>query len=83
MLPDLAPQVLALLERIRQQDAGEIEPPVIALSGQVGRRGAAEAGGAAEEEGGQDGQEEDDVDIVDDLDVSAARLPPACLPLTI
>jgi hypothetical protein len=71
--------VLALLERIRQQDAGEIEPPAIALSGQPGRRGAAEAGGDLEGDGGEAGEGEDDVDIVDDLDVSAALLAPSML----
>lgn len=69
--------MLALLERIRQQDAGEIEPPAIALSGQVGRRGAAGAGGDWEEEGGEVGGE-DDSDTVDDLDVSTACLLSAC-----
>ena len=50
-------QVLALLDRIRRQDAGEIEPPAIA----IGRRGSAE-GEEDEEWKGVD-------DVVDDLDV--------------
>ena len=51
-------QVLALLDRIRRQDAGEIEPPAIA----IGRRGSAE---------GDEGEWEGSDDVIDDLDVRA------------
>ena len=33
---------MALLDRIKKQDAGEMEPPPIALSGQVGANPASE-----------------------------------------
>ena len=35
-------QVMAILDRIKQQDAGKIEPPAIALSGMVGAKPASE-----------------------------------------
>ena len=35
-------QVMAILDRIKQQDAGKIEPPAIALSGMVGANPASE-----------------------------------------
>ena len=35
-------QVMAILDRIKQQDAGKIEPPAIALSGIVGANPASE-----------------------------------------
>ncbi|KAK9906842.1 hypothetical protein WJX75_008950 [Coccomyxa subellipsoidea] len=51
-------EVLALLERIRRQDAGEIEPPAIAIGGFRG----------ASSEGNMDDDEDDDVEIEDDLE---------------
>lgn len=38
----LAMQVMAILDRIKRQDAGEIEPPAIALTGNVGANPASE-----------------------------------------
>ena len=35
-------QVMAILDRIKRQDAGEIEPPAIALAGEVGANPASE-----------------------------------------
>ena len=35
-------QVMAILERIKRQDAGEIEPPAIAISGKMGANPASE-----------------------------------------
>ena len=48
-----------MLERIRRQDAGEIEPPAIAIGGFRG----------ASSEGNMDDDEDDDVEIEDDLEV--------------
>lgn len=56
----LPAQVLALLERIKRQDAGEVEPPAIAIGGFRGPSGDSD-----EEE---DESDEDD-EIVDDLEV--------------
>ena len=35
-------QVMAILERIKRQDAGEIEPPAIAIGGKMGANPASE-----------------------------------------
>ncbi len=35
-------QVMAILERIKRQDAGEIEPPAIAIGGKMGAKPASE-----------------------------------------
>ena len=42
--PMMAPhiQVMAILERIKRQDAGEIEPPAIAIGGKMGANPASE-----------------------------------------
>ena len=44
MLPMMTPhvQVMAILERIKRQDAGEIEPPAIAIGGKMGANPASE-----------------------------------------
>ena len=42
VIPTLAVQVMAILDRIKRQDAGEIEPPEIALTGNVGTNPASE-----------------------------------------
>ena len=56
-------QVLALLERIRRQNAGEIEPPATAIGGFRG----ASAGGDSD-----DG--EDELEVKDDLEVRGRPL---------
>ena len=53
-------QVLALLERIKRQDAGEIEPPAIAIGGFRGN------GGDFADDEDEDG---DDIEVEDDLEV--------------
>ncbi len=53
-------QVLALLERIKRQDAGEIEPPAIAIGG---------FRGSGEDYVDEDDDNDDDMEIEDDLEV--------------
>ena len=58
-------QVMAILERIKRQDAGEIEPPAIAFSGKMGANPASEdfveqsaAASRQQAEGALDGDED-------------------------
>lgn len=66
-LPMMTPhtQVMAILERIKRQDAGEIEPPAIAFSGKMGANPASEdfveqsaAASRQQAAGGADGDED-------------------------
>ncbi len=57
--------MLALLERIKRQDAGEIEPPAIAIGG---------FRGASAEDDLDDDHDDDEVDIEDDLEVPDSAL---------
>ena len=50
--------MLALLERIRRQDAGEIEPPEIAISGALPR---GDEVGDWDEDAAEDGEDESEV----------------------
>ena len=52
--------MLALLERIKRQDAGEIEPPAIAIGG---------FRGASAEDDLDDDDDDDEVEVEDDLEV--------------